>query len=142
MKISLTDRIKSLYSSQKVKEFIRFGIVGIIATGIHYGVYYLLERIINVNIAYTIGYVVSWFVNLYLTAHFTFKSQLSVQKGIGFAFSHLVNYLLHMLFLNLFLIAGFSEEVAPLFVFAIVIPINFLLVRFVFKSKTFQKQEQ
>lgn len=139
---SLTNRIKQLLSSLKVREFVRFGIVGVIATGIHYGVYYLLEQIINVNVAYTIGYVVSWFVNLYLTAHFTFKSQLSVKKGIGFAFSHLVNYLMHMIFLNIFLAIGLSEEVAPLFVFAIVIPINFLLVRFVFKSKKFQNHEQ
>lgn len=125
-----------------MREFVRFALVGLIATGIHYGIYYLLNLFINVNIAYTIGYVISWFVNLYLTAHFTFKSQLSFKKGIGFAFSHLVNYLLHMFFLNLFLAIGLSEEIAPLFVFAIVIPVNFLLVRFVFKSKTFQKQEQ
>lgn len=138
----LTNRIKQLLSSSKVKEFVRFGIVGVLATGIHYGIYYLLDQIINVNIAYTIGYVVSWFVNLYLTAHFTFKSQLSVKKGIGFAFSHLVNYLMHMIFLNIFLAVGLSDEIAPLFVFAIVIPMNFLLVRFVFKSKRFQNQEQ
>lgn len=142
MNTGLNNRIRQLLVSSKVREFVRFGIVGVLATGIHYGVYYLLEQIINVNIAYTIGYVVSWFVNLYLTAHFTFKSQLSVKKGIGFAFSHLVNYLMHMIFLNIFLVVGFSEEIAPLFVFVIVIPINFLLVRFVFKSKTFQKQEQ
>ena len=129
-------------SSSKVREFIRFGIVGLVATGIHYGIYYLLEQVINVNLAYTIGYLISWFVNLYLTAHFTFKSALSVKKGVGFAFSHLANYLMHMIFLNIFLAVGFSEEIAPLFVFAIVIPINFLLVRFVFKSKTFPKQEQ
>lgn len=138
----LTNRIKQLLSSSKVKEFVRFGIVGVLATGIHYGVYYLLEQIINVNVAYTIGYVVAWCVNLYLTAYFTFKSQLSVKKGVGFAFSHLANYLLHMIFLNIFLTVGLSEEIAPLFVFAIVIPMNFLLVRFVFKSKRFQNQEQ
>ena len=142
MNKDLTNRIKQLLFSSKVTEFVRFGIVGVLATGIHYGVYYLLEQIINVNVAYTIGYVVAWLVNLYLTAHFTFKSQLSVKKGIGFAFSHLVNYLLHMIFLNIFLAVGFSDEIAPLFVFAIVIPMNFLLVRFVFKSKRFQNQEQ
>lgn len=138
----LSLRLKRLLTDERTKEFIRFAIVGVIATGIHYGIYYLLEQIINVNISYTIGYVVSWFINLYLTAHFTFKSRLSVKKGIGFAFSHLANYLMHMIFLNIFLAVGVSEEIAPLFVFAIVIPINFLLVRFVFKSKRFQNQEQ
>lgn len=132
----LTNKLKRLYLSPKFREFVRFAIVGLIATIIHYGIYYLLNLFINVNVAYTIGYVVSWVVNLYLTAHFTFKSTLSFKRGVGFALSHLANYLLHMLFLNLFLSIGVSETIAPLFVFALVIPINFLLVRFVFKSKT------
>ena len=138
----LANRFKRLYVSPKFREFVRFAIVGLIATGIHYGVYYLLNLFINVNVAYTVGYLVSWIVNLYLTAHFTFRSALSFKKGVGFALSHLVNYVLHMLFLNLFLAIGVSEEIAPLFVFAVVIPINFLLVRFVFKSKRFKSQEE
>lgn len=142
MNTGLTNKFKQLIIHQKFREFVRFAIVGLIATGIHYGIYYLLNLFVNVNVAYSIGYVVSWFVNLYLTAHFTFKSSLSFKKGVGFAFSHLINYLLHMLFLNLFLAIGMSEEIAPLFVFAVVIPINFLLVRFVFKSKQFQVQEK
>ena len=138
----LASKFKQLCVSQKFREFVRFALVGLIATGIHYGIYYLLNILVNVNVAYTIGYLVSWFVNLYLTAHFTFKSTLSFKKGVGFAFSHLVNYMLHMLFLNLFLAIGVSETIAPIFVFAVVIPINFLLVRFVFKSKRFKSQEE
>ena len=138
----LVSKFKQLYVSPKSREFVRFAIVGLIATGIHYGIYYLLNLFINVNVAYTIGYVVSWIANLYLTAHFTFKSTLSFKKGVGFAVSHLVNYLLHMLFLNLFLSIGMSETIAPLFVFAVVIPINFLLVRFVFKSNKFCDHEK
>jgi putative flippase GtrA len=49
--------------------------------------------------------------------------------------AHAVNYLLHMVLLNLFLWLGMSNELAPLPVFAIAIPVNFLLVRFVFKHK-------
>ena len=127
-----------LKNSQKLREFVRFGIVGVFATGLHYGLYYLLNLIMNVNVAYTIGYVVAWFCNFYLSAHFTFKSNTSVKRGVGFALSHGVNYLLHMVFLNLFLWMGISETWAPIPVFCIVIPINFILVRFVFRSKHFK----
>ena len=54
---------------QKYSEFIRFGIVGAIATGLHSGLYYLLNLVMNVNIAYTIGYVVALLCNFYLTAY-------------------------------------------------------------------------
>ena len=39
-----------------VKEIIRFGVVGVVATVLHYGIYYFLKAITNVNVAYAIGY--------------------------------------------------------------------------------------
>ena len=137
MKTYENSKLRQSLSSILTKEFVRFVLVGVIATGIHYGVYWLLMKVMNVNIAFTIGYVVSWFCNLFLSARFTFKESVSVKRGVGFALSHFVNYLLHMFFLNVFLAIGFSAEVAPIFVYIIVVPINFLLVRFVFKSKQF-----
>ena len=130
----------------KMKQFIRFAIVGALATAIHYGLYLLLvwandigeDETLYTNIAYSIGYVVSWCVNFYLSAHFTFQSNTSLKRGVGFALSHGVNYILHIIFLNLFLWLGLSETVAPIPVFCIVIPINFILVRYVFTSKHFQ----
>lgn len=120
---------------RKYQEIIRFCIVGTLATGIHYGIYLLLNQFILVWLAYSIGYAISFVFNFYLTSVFTFKEKATVRKGIGFVFSHLVNYLLHILFLSLFILMGVGENYAPIFVYLIVIPINFLLVRFVFKSK-------
>ena len=34
--------------------------LGILATALHYGIYFLLQRFINVNIAYTLGYALSF----------------------------------------------------------------------------------
>lgn len=118
-----------------VNEFVRFGIVGVVATGLHYGIYYLLQPYINVNIAYTTGYVLSFIVNFYLTSYFTFGTRPSWTKLAGMGGAHMVNYLLHMVLLNLFLFMGISKTWAPVPVFAIAIPVNFLLVRFVFKHK-------
>lgn len=117
----------------KIKEFIRFGIVGSIATLVHYAVYVLLNLWINTTIAYSIGYLISFIGNFYLSNKFTFKTQPSLKKGIGFGFSHLINYLLQVVLLNLFILMGIKEQFAPFPVYVIVIPINFLLVRFVLK---------
>lgn len=120
---------------RKYQEIIRFCIVATLATGIHYGIYLLLNQFILVWLAYSIGYAISFVFNFYLTSVFTFKEKATVRKGIGFVFSHLVNYFLHLLFLFLFIWIGVGENYAPIFVYLIVVPINFLLVRFVFKSK-------
>ena len=118
-----------------VKEFIRFGVVGVLATALHYGIYYFLQSFINVNVAYTTGYVISFIVNFYLTSYFTFGTTPSWKKLVGMGGAHLVNYLLHIILLNVFLYLGVSKAWAPVTVFAIAIPVNFLFVRFVFKHK-------
>lgn len=119
----------------KLGEFVRFGLVGVLATAIHYGIYLLLNCVLVSWLAYSIGYGVSFLCNFYLSSVFTFRSKASIQKGIGFGMSHVVNYLLHVLLLSFFLSLGMNEQVAPIPVFVIVVPVNFLLVRFVFKSK-------
>lgn len=118
-----------------IREAMRFGIVGIAATALHYGIYYLLQPCINVNIAYTTGYVLSFIANFYLTSYFTFGTKPSWKKLMGMGGAHIVNYLLHIALLNVFLFMGITKAWAPIPVFAIAIPVNFLLVRFVFKHK-------
>ncbi|MCL2328758.1 MAG: GtrA family protein [Bacteroidetes bacterium] len=138
------------------KEFIRFAIVGVVATGIQYGVYLLFLQIIpentayQANIALNIGYVVSFVFNFILTSIFTFKSKANVKKTVGFVMSHAINLGLQNVLLKFFLWLSLPEilvrigtyerlvipkEYALIFVFAIAIPVNFLLVRFAFKSK-------
>ena len=104
--------------STKQKEFIRFCLVGGTATGIHYGIYLLL----------------SFFANFILSNYFTFKTRPSAGKGVGFTISHIVNYLLQVGFLNLFLHLGIPKNWAPLPVYTITVPINFILVRTALKS--------
>lgn len=122
-------------NKQWIGEAVRFGIVGVGATALHYGIYYLLQQVINVNVAYTVGYAVSFVANFYATSYFTFGTSPSWKKLFGMGAAHGVNYLLHILLLNVFLWMGISKVWAPFPVFAVVIPVNFLLVRFVFKRK-------
>ena len=108
-----------LKDKEKLFEFIRFCFVGTIAAGIHYGIYYLLQA----------------YINVFLTAYLTFHSAPSIKKVIGFGGSHLVNYLIHMFLFNFFLYIGISRILAPILVLAVAVPINFLLLRWVFKHK-------
>jgi putative flippase GtrA len=118
-----------------ILQFLKFSLVGLLATAIHYGIYLLTYKQMNVNIAYSIGYVVSFVFNFLLSNFFTFNTKPNVKRGVGFAISHLINYGLHIVFLNLFLFLSISDTYAPLLVYVVVFPINFILVRFAFKSK-------
>ena len=120
-------------SNATLGEMLRFGVVGVVAVAVHYTVYWLLQHWMNVNVAYTIGYIVSFLVNYVLSARFTFHEKTTATNGLGFSGAHVINYLLQMVLLNLFLTVGLSRTLAPLAVFAIAVPVNFMMVRFVFK---------
>ena len=122
-------------NSPIIEEAFRFIFVGILCTLLHYGLYYLMQLIINVNIAYTLGYFISFAINFWLTSRFTFGTSPSWKKLFGMGGAHGVNYILHIILLNLFIHIGIPQEWAPIPVFTIAIPINFILVRFVFKNK-------
>lgn len=115
------------------REIIRFGIVGVLATAIHYLIYYLLLHPLGHNLAFTVGYGLSFLANYVLSSLFTFRVDLSMRKFMGFGLSHLTNYLLQLALLNLFIWLGVDAFIAPFPVFLIAIPINFLLVRYALK---------
>ena len=117
-----------------VVEAVRFGIVGLIAFVIHYAIYWLLMHWINVNVAYTIGYVLSFVCNFFMTSYFTFQSNATVKRGLGFCTAHLTNYLLSIGLFNILLWLGVKAEWAPIPVLMIAAPVNFLLIRLVFKN--------
>lgn len=132
--MSLSSFIKSLLSRQSAQEFVRFAVVGVIATAIHYLLYLVLQKTMNAGFAYTIGYAVSFVANFLLTSVFTFKAKATVKKGVGFGAAHLCNYLLQIGLLYAALAIGVRRDIAPVPVYCIAIPLNFLMVRFVFKS--------
>ena len=120
---------------QKLGEVIRFGIVGVLATALQYAIYWLLIRWLNPSVAMTIGYAISFVFNFVASTRYTFRVKASAKRGAGFAFSHAVNYVLQMLTLNLFLWIGVPKQWAPIPMFCICVPVNFVLVRFFLKGK-------
>lgn len=129
---------------QKLGEVMRFGIVGAAATLLQYGIYSVLilfvdngisraEQQFYSSVAMTVGYAISFIFNFFASTHYTFKVKATVGRGAGFAFSHIVNYFMQMLTLNFFLWLGMSKQTAPIPMFCICVPVNFLLVRFFLK---------
>ncbi len=132
MKQQLKEKIKD---DSKMMQFIRFGLNGVFATAIHYGVYLLLQQYINVNIAYTIGYLVSFAFNFIMTSYFTFQSRPSWKKFIGFSGSHAVNYTIEICVLNLCIYLGVDKTIAPIPAMMAAVIVQFTILRFVFSKK-------
>lgn len=120
---------------EKFWQLVRFGIVGTVSSAIHYGVYCLVLLAANPTVSFTAGYAVGFVCNYFLTTFFTFRSKPSAKNAAGFGFSHLINYMLEIGLLNLFLWIGAGEFLAPLLVLIVVVPINFLILHFVYTCR-------
>jgi putative flippase GtrA len=113
---------------------IRFCIVGVMAVAIHYAIYLLLKQWMVHVVAFAIGYFISFIANFFMTAKFTFKKDATTKKGVGFLGAHIINFILQTSLLQLFLWLGVNENFAPIPVYCIAVPVNFMLVRFVFRK--------
>ena len=123
-------------NSKQIMQFMRFCIVGTLAAGIHYGIYYVLLRLgTGHNLAYATGYIISFVYNFIATSYFTFQSSPSWGRFVGFAGSHAVNFLLHMVLLNVFLWMGMHELIAPIVVMLVAMLVQYTILNFVFRKK-------
>lgn len=120
---------------QELGRIVRFGITGTLSTLVHYSAYLLALLWVNATVAYTIGYGVGLCVNYVMTTFFTFHKQPSKKNAAGFVASHVVNYLLEIGVLNLFIYCGMEERLAGILTLIVVVPINFLILRFVFVGR-------
>lgn len=136
-----------LAKRQKLGEVVRFAIVGGIATVLQYVIYLaampLLANLITAlgnsdhtlaTVANTLAYILSFIFNFIASTRYTFKVKANAKRGASFTFSHIVNYSMQTLFLNLFVGLGLAKQMAMIPTLCICIPVNFLLVRFFLKK--------
>lgn len=115
-------------------ELARFVLVGGLSTMLHWLIYRAALPWCQVYVAYTAGYLVSFLFNFLATSYVTFRTRPTWTRMWGMAGAHAVNYGVHIALLALVLRMGMPERWAPVPVYCVAVPVNFLLVRFVFKN--------
>lgn len=123
-----------LLRRETMGEMIRFALVGGLATLLHWALYWLLLLVTVAYIAYSIAYLISFLFNFLATSYITFRSHPTWMRLWGMTGAHAVNYVVHIILLAIILHLGVPERWAPIPVFCVAVPINFLLVRYVFKN--------
>lgn len=125
--------IKEIYNSDpKVGEFIRFCIVGVIATALDAGIFYLVRMFASYQIALVSGYCLSLTVNYLLTIYWTFKKKPSTSNLVGVIAAHMFNlFVVRMSLMWIFVdVAGIPDRIAYVPTLLISMVTNFLVVRF------------
>lgn len=120
------------------RQFVKFGIVGVINTSVSYGIYsalvYLgIYYVVSNVMAYIVGIIVSYLLN----SKFVFKKSEGENRSIWQTFIKMctsyaiVNLLLQSLLLALLVEKmELSKYIAPLIILCITVPLNFVLNKF------------
>ncbi len=117
-----------------IKQFIKFGLVGVSNTLISLGTYYLLYfGGVNYLIANTAGFIISVLNSYYWNNKYVFKKTQNgnLKPLIKTFMSYGVTFLLSTALLFVMVqCAKISEVVAPVITLVITIPINFIMNKF------------
>ena len=145
--MNIKDKINNIAPDKREKlgEVVRFGIVGGLATVLQYVIYLAMMPALAhfipkmgdhslATAANTIAYIVSFIFNFFASTRYTFKVKANAKRGAGFTLSHVINYTMQTLCLNLFVGLGLAKQWAMIPTLCICIPVNFLLVRFFLKK--------
>jgi putative flippase GtrA len=116
-----------LPSEATLRRFGRFVAVGALQTGATYLLYLVLIRVLPYKLSFTIVFVTGVAMSYLLNSTVVFKVRTSFSSLLGFGLYSLVYYLLGLgMLTGLVEFLSVDARVAPLFVVATMIGINFL----------------
>ena len=128
-----------------VKQFMQFGIVGVINTLSSWVVYYpLIFFKVDYILATTLAYFISSIIGYLLNKVWVFKSKEKKTKSlVKYYVVYISSYFLNIGCMYLFVqIMGISTYIAPILVLFVTVPYNYLFSRFwVFKSVKYDENK-
>lgn len=124
--------------SKYMAEIFRFALVGVIAAGIQYVLFWFTEPHMPYRLAFLMSFFISVIFNYIASTLFTFKVSGSPRKLASFIGGHICNLFIQWLGLELFSLI-LPHRFAMLASMACAFPINFLIIKYILTTnmKTF-----
>ena len=118
-------------------EFIRFGIIGVLNTGIYYGVYLIALLLLQIPYVFShwIGIILSVIASFFLNSYFTYRVKPTWKKFLQFPITQVVNVICSTTFLYVFVNwLQMSSIYAPIFAMFLTVPITFIITGKIMKK--------
>lgn len=113
-------------------EFLRFLVVGAANTLIGYLLYLAANLVMDYRWAYTTSYVAGIAISYVLNSLYVFRQPLAWNKLLAFPAVYAVQFLAGLVLLWLFVSRlGIAQNLAPLLVIPLTIPLTFAISRFI-----------
>lgn len=116
--------------------FVRFGIVGVVNTGVYFGLYLQLRMVLPYLVAHVIAFGLAVVGSYFLNCRFTFRVKPSWRSFLLFPLSTLTNFVITTT--GLYLLVehlGFDQRWSALAAAVVAIPITFTVAQFVLTGR-------
>lgn len=122
-----------MQKKEKLYEFIRFCIVGVLCTVMDAVIFYIVREFASYPIALVSGYILSLIVNYFLTVIWTFRSRPNFKNALGVLSAHMFNLFVVRMGLMYFFVnvVSINDRVAYVPTLLISVVTNFIIVKLV-----------
>ena len=116
--------------------FVRFGVVGVLNTGIYYACYLVLRLVVPYIAAHVCAFAIAMVCSYFLNCYITFRTPPTWRAFLLFPLSTAANFAITTVGLPV-MVQGFGmdERIAPLPVAVIAIPITYVVTHFVIMGR-------
>ncbi|MHB9857360.1 GtrA family protein [Streptomyces sp. YIM S03343] len=111
---------------------IAFAVVGVVNTGVYYGLYLLLLMRLPYLAAHTVAFTLSMIGSFFLNARFTYRTRPTLRKFLLFPLTNLTNFLFTTAGMYVIVdVLHAGHRYAPLVTSAAAIPVTFVVSRMI-----------
>jgi putative flippase GtrA len=113
-----------------VRSALKFGVVGVVNTGVYYGSYLLLRLLVPYFAAHLVALAVAMVASFFLNCYWTFRTRPTWRKFALFPLTNITNYV--MITVGVVVLVEWlrvDPRIAPLLAAVAAIPVTFLLSR-------------
>ncbi len=119
-----------------LRHMLRFAVVGVVNTGVYYGLYLLARLFVPYLVAHLIALAISMVVSFFLNCYWTFHTRPTWRKFLVFPLTNATNYV--MMTVGVVVLVEWlhlDQRIAPLVAAVGAIPVTFLLSRWVLTGR-------
>jgi putative flippase GtrA len=116
---------------------VRFGLVGVVNTGVYYGFYLLFNHVLPYLGAHVLAFCLAMVGSFFLSCYFTFRIKPTWRKFLLFPLSNATNFVITTV--GLYALVswfGVNQTIAPLVAAAAAIPFTFLVAQYVLVDRS------
>lgn len=115
-----------------LRRLVKFGLVGVVNTGVYYGLYLILRTALPFLVAHIIAFTLAMIGSYFLNCYVTFRVRPSWRTFLLFPLSNLSNFVITTVGLQVAVGSlGMDSRYAPLVVAVIAIPITYVVAHYI-----------